>query len=162
MENKNIGRFLALALLIGAGFVSGAVASPPQAPMLAAGCQKITQSNGAWIASVCPAAGKNLGHNVVGVDVYYWGYLGAQELPFGGATPTVQAYLKVDADQPVNTPLLRDNGTYFSNPTGGAFFYGRYLTAKPLSGELNLELYFAFNGQEDSDYNRNYRTVLSF
>ncbi|MCX5785887.1 MAG: hypothetical protein NTX59_09370 [Elusimicrobia bacterium] len=161
MEHKNVGRFLALALLIGAGFVSGAVASPPQAPVSAANCQKITRGNGAWIGSVCPVAGQ-LGNNVVGVDVFYWGYLANQELPFGGATPTVQVYIKNDAGRFINTPLHRDSNSYLTSPANGSFFYGRYLTALPRDGAVNLEMYFQFNGQEDSDYGLNYLARLSF
>ena len=161
MKNKNISRFLALALLIGASFVSGAVASPSQAPVTAAGCQKIIQGNGTWIGSVCPVAGQ-LGNKVVGVDVYYWGYLVSQELPFGGATPTVQAYIKNDAGRFINTPLRRDSNVYLNSPANGSFLSRRYLTTLPGNGTVDLELYFEFNGREDSDFGRNYVTRLGF
>jgi len=160
MKNKSKNLWLALAFLIGAGFASGAAASP-QAPMSSANCQKIVQSNGAWIASVCPVPGK-LGNNVVGVDVFYWGYLSHQQTPYGSAPMQVQVSVRNDAGEFLNTPLRRDSVPYFTSPANGFFLYGRYLTALPRDGMVDLELYFWFNGQEDSDYGRNYRARLGF
>jgi hypothetical protein len=153
-------RGLVFALLVGAGFVSGVAASPPPAPMSAAGCRKIFQNNGTWIASACPVSGK-LGNNVVGIDLYYWGYLADQQLPFGGLTPTIQAVVESGRSQ-WNQPLNRDSGIYYNKPVNGDFFYGRYLTALPLSGSVDMDLTFQFNGKEDSNYCRGYRVVIDF
>lgn len=160
MKHKCIKSWLALALFIGAGFVSDTVAAPPP-QMSPANCQKILQGNGTWIASVCAVPGK-LGNNVVGVDVFYWGYLSYQEQPFGSAPQPVQVFIRNNGGEFMNTPLRRDSSTYFTSPANGFFLYGRYLTALPGDGRANLELYFRFNGNEDSDYSRNYYARLYF
>lgn len=155
---------LQIAALV-AVFFSGAVhASPPPNPIYQnAGCEKIYQNNGEWIASACPVG--IVGNRVASVEIYYWGYLADSTHPFDANIPasSIQAKIQFDNGEFVNTALDRNSKVYYSrSPSGREFYRGTYLTALPENKKVNLKLYFEYNGSKHDEYGKKYEATVQF